>query len=414
MSENDSKRTVHVDLFVDNIYNINKLEDIKETETINLLEKNGNCISFELGGDFFKCDMENDNIIQYSDFVSLRDEKQNYNLAEISKNIPDNHEKLLYLTTIKESIKSNEIISNLKDYALKNRDNYIKKDLKNTLPINTNFNLNRKNIESIIKISSVLLKSAGISELINLTELTELALTTVSIFSMFYKNFAIEKSKNNIVNNIIANYSGKNHKFILNNEEIKAKFPDLDNILRKLEEFNVQLNINNGIKDNTEKIVSEILNDSNVMLFINKLSETDIFQNYLKKNNENFINIKNKTISELNPKLVNELLSNKERHLKEIIHEINKPFEKSRFIKVFSDLKLSPSEDNKNFCISNEIINDLLKENNRKEDNISINSMLSSMNLEKINSKKLIDIIENISKNILGIEINNVLNLRKL
>jgi|GEM_PF-3409708 len=415
MADNSIEET---DLFKNNIYDINKLKDIKETDTINVLEKNGDCISFELGGDFFKCDLDNDNIIQYPDFVSLRDGKQNYNLAEISDNTPEDHEKLLYLTTIKESIKEsikyNEIINNLKDYALKYRENYFKEDLKDTLSINTNFNLNVKDIENTIakikKISRTL-KQTNIPELVNIGELTELAISTIAIFSLFYKDITIKNSKNYIINNIITNYSNKNFESIFNNDEIREKLSELDNILEK---FSPSLSVDKGIKDNVEKIVFKILNNEDAMSLANKLSNTQEFQNYLKKNSGNFENIKNNIKSELNPKLIDKLTSSKKEYLQQIIHDISVSSKTSKFTEIFSELNLSPSEDAKNFCVANEIINDILKENTNKEEIMTLNKMLVSQNLENADNKKVVDIIKCITKNILNLDINNILSVKKL
>jgi len=413
MTENN-KKLEEIDFFEDNRYDINKFEDINYTETINILEKNNKYVSFELGGDFFKCFLNEDNIIQYPDFVSLRDEKQNRDLSELTKNINDNDEKLLYLTSIKESIKSNEVIKNLNNYTLKDRENYIKKDLKDVLSINAYFNLNKQDIKDIIKKAKPILQLMDTPELNDLKKLSELAITTIAVFSLFYKNIKIRNSKNDIINNIITNFSNKNSKTILNNKEIKDKCPELDNIMCNLEKFNINLSIDNGIRKNTEKIVSEILNNEKAMSLANKLSETNAFQNFLKENNKNFINVKNIVISGLDPKLMNELLSNNNVYLKDIFHEIDKPFEKSKFMEVFSELNLSPTKDAKNFCTANEILNDLLNKNNNSETYSSINQILSHMNLENIDSTKILNIVESISKKILGLDINNKMNIKRI
>ena len=54
------------------VFSIHDLENIKETGNINILAKTDKYVMFEAGKDFWKLNFDKEELVQYNDFISLK------------------------------------------------------------------------------------------------------------------------------------------------------------------------------------------------------------------------------------------------------------------------------------------------------------------------------------------------------
>ena len=122
VQEEQEERNLYDDNIQD-VFSIHDLENIKETGNINILAKTDKYVMFEAGKDFWKLDFDTEELVQYNDFISLKNNVNGnivYSLSSPSLNKD-------YGIVLAESILNTNIRKDYPEITLKERQNYLEK-----------------------------------------------------------------------------------------------------------------------------------------------------------------------------------------------------------------------------------------------------------------------------------------------
>ncbi len=260
------------DIYNDNIYDINNLEQLPSNPEFDILSKNRKAVCFEMGNDFWKM-QRNGQLYQYPDFVSLRNQKNGKLVFD--KNLPIYEQPSLYGTAVDKVLKSFDLNA-LPDFKLKDRSNFIKNSAP-SIKLNDYFDkkigLQRKQLAD--KAVSDTLKNYESQELKPAIDLLKAMLSVLSIFLIFSKRNKINKEKRKLTKKIIKALENKDLKAsdILENQELMNQIPELKNVITRYQD--------KILRGNLEKKVESLFDDVAVIDTGEKLSTSPEFQKML-------------------------------------------------------------------------------------------------------------------------------------
>lgn len=382
------------------LYNDKKLDvlsllDLKD-DKITILSKNENNISFEYLKDFWK--YENNVLTQYPDFLSL---KENKNGIEVFNQ--ENNNVVDYGASIVNSINNISFLKSIKDFSLEDRLNYIKSEVEKSNPaipftIDKNFKYKKAEVSQLVEKVTAPLES---QELKPLRDLSKNLLESVIMLCAFYKSVRIKNmNKNKLINDILlkmdSNDIDKNS--LLEMDNLIKQNPELKNVLKKYEEF--EINLKGDKKSIANKMVNKALNDDELLNIADKIADNKDIKNKIEEEINNLKKFYQKVKDNINPDILNSLstLGLKEQNLM-----IDKIKEYDLF-KLFYENNLDPKNYNdqmETFLSSCFIIGAV------NEDILDYESMLTKYvgiidDLEnKLSPTKIADISTNMIENIL-------------
>lgn len=381
------------DLYNDNIFDVTSVNDIMSETTMTLLEKQDKHLLFEFCNDFFKYDMEEKKMIQYPDFVSLTKNKNSKDCTFTD-----------YGFAIADSISSNEELEFLKNYDLKSRESYIKKDLGNgyfTIPMDI--------INSVNKTKSNLKDLTGKSqELGSVNAMTNALVDTLALLFCYYKALKIKNSKSKVIDEVLQKYNQEKLYSITKDRNLLQEVPELKDVVQKCNDFLIKVEIDKNFSDFQEKyekvsqLASFALGDKQILETCEKISESLNYQ-------ENIAQVKNK-LQEISeniaidlPDIQNSLMSSQEEKL-----NILKSVHDKNFTKFFTgDLGLSidNKDDKVEFLIANNFFSRNLKGDTDEDYDKSVMRFISDPNeLDNLNISNVKLLIEKIADNLLDIK----------
>lgn len=397
-------------IFSDNIFDVENLDDLKALSNIHILEKSNSAIKFELGNDFWLYDFENDELMQFPDFVSLRD---NLNSVKVFSLKDPEFQNRDYAESIALSIKDNGVIPALKDFSLEERNEFIKSkiDKKVSIPIGVD-GLDLKDTHK--RLSNRIDKHvrSKSKEFEATADLTNGMLKTFSVMFAFFKALKVKTSKEKIIDDIVSKLnSGTDQKqSIMRDKELLKEVPELESMISKYDKFFADLIIEKDpitVKMKLKENIDKILQDEELLNATEKASSSIKFLTYTNNNMEQFKS-KIELIKENLPTKITDFLTNddaKEEYLSKLQSFSNEEWADL----VYFDMNLKPTEysDRLNLFAANYIINGMLKDETYDEYDLSINKIVNNEeDLKFLQEDKVLNIVGLIAEKILKLNVS--------
>lgn len=254
-------------IYNDNIYDVNKVEDLKETSVINLLSKSEEIIQFELNNDFFKYD--GTQLIQYPDFISLKEN----NLSKSNLLYDSNLEIAEDIGVVIINGLNQESIQQMPNFSLQERDEYIVGSVTKAMQIKEGFDF-KKGLEAKMKVdqssNKLLQETLKGQELESIKATISTTLTMLSMFLIFSKRTNIAKEKEELIQNILnqLNNNTVSYKELLSNNKLREQLPEIELIVNKHREHLAHLPL--------DKRIIHLLEDEEFVNLAEKMSTSDI------------------------------------------------------------------------------------------------------------------------------------------
>ncbi|PWN59968.1 hypothetical protein [Chryseobacterium oncorhynchi] len=363
------------DLYDDSVFDVNSIEDILNEKSMTILANQEDSILFEFGNDFFKYDLQEKTMLQYPDFISLKN-NVNYNDCSLTD----------YGFAMADSINNSEDLELLKYFDLKDRENYIKEELHGgifTIPakISDRINKNKNNFKDL---------PGKTKELDSITSMSNAFVDTLALLFCYYKSIKLKMTKEKLVEGVLQKYNQKNLYSIIQNKDLLYEVPELKNVVQKCNDFLVKVEVDKGFSTLQEKLdaVKDLadhafsLGDPEILETCKKVAETEIFKNNISNVKEKLEVISDQLANDL-PQLNQKLTDNISENLKSM-NDIHK----EGFTKLFSEtLNLNPQnrEDKLEFLIANNFLARALVKDTSDEYDFSIVDYISSAFPDHIN-----------------------------
>ncbi len=270
-------------LYDDNIFDVSNIDNIKNEQSIAVLEKTDSRILFEFANDFFKYNFESEELLQYPDFVSLKRDKNFKDATETD-----------YGFAIVDSINSSKEIEFLKNYNLRDRENYIKKDITEGL-----FNIPVNIANSIKKQTDTIKRAVELKkpEFQDVNATVNALIDSISLFYCFYKTMKIKAMKEGIITTTLEKLTQKNATSIIRDPELMKAVPELQDVIKKAKDFDIQFKVDPEKSNFKQKvgrvhnIVDYALGNAELLNVCEKVSNTELYQNNLEKVSKKFDDI---------------------------------------------------------------------------------------------------------------------------
>lgn len=232
-------------LFDNNIFDVHSVEDIRNKQNINILEKHGEeHYLFEFADDFWK--YHEGKLTQYPDFVSMRSDKSGLDVT-----LTD------YGISIIESIKESKELTKLKDYSLQQRESYIKGEVSGGY-LSVPFKGVKKQMEDISKTLKVEAKQNEIQDAVQITNAVVDVLALAIALSKAGLGLVHQRSQ---ANKVLSDLSLQKKNEHIRDSQLLSAIPELRNALNKCDDFVHQFTISDKFKDMTPiERVNEIIN----------------------------------------------------------------------------------------------------------------------------------------------------------
>lgn len=306
------KRNIYNDNIKD-IKSVNDLEDFKES--LSVLEKTKDSISFEFGCDFWKYDKKKGELKQYNDFVSLQKD-----IGEIVFNSAKTEQTKEYGAVLAREINLNKNLNNLPYFKIAERREYI---IEPTKAVNNTFKIPLETLEKdkrrVQEITNKATKNFDTQETKPFLDGIKSIIDVLALNYFLYKDFAIKKNKEKYIRKIV---EGLDNNFfdinkILNDRDLIRRIPELKEVLDRYQEQNINVeNPNNPFNfgDLTEPH-GDIELDDTILLeeypkFIDHKEVLTLAAEIAEKpsyEKELFSNINDKVINKLHSSLQNDL-----------------------------------------------------------------------------------------------------------
>lgn len=397
-------------IFSDNIFDVENLDDLQSLTSIHILEKNNSILKFELGSDFWQYDFANDELFQFPDFISLRDNDNGVKVFSLKETDFQNKD---YAESIAFSLKENGVIPALRDFSLEERNGFIKAkiDKKISLPIGVD-GMDLKETHKRLKNRIDKHINSKTKDFEATADITNGLFKTLSVMFAFFKAIKVRASKEKILDDIINKLnSGTSLKAsIIRDKELLKDVPELESLLSKYDKFFSDLKIEKDpikLKMKLKDALEGILKDEDLLQATEKVSSNIKFLTYTNNNMEQF-KAKMSGIQDNLPGTIKEVLSNedsKDDYLSKLQHFSNEQWADL----VYFDMNLKPTEysDRLNLFAANYIINGILKGQTYDEYDISINKIINNEDdLKFLQEDKIANIIGHIAEKILNIKIS--------
>lgn len=317
-------------LYDDKIFNVTSLANLKES-SIMLLSKNDENIQFEYEDDFWK--YENGILIQYPDYVSMRDNSD-------GKVVFAPHEGIVedYGASVVNTLQNMRYLKNFKNFSLEDRKEYIKsvenKNDDKILP----FSIDKEALKKIEQQSEKMKRAISDAPVLkekDMDSVRSMVQATVDVFVVlftFMKAMNVRKSSpKNIVNDVLMKLDTKeiDGNSLLNRDKLVQNNPEMKELFKKYDEFAIGVkNSELYNKDVAQKVVQKALSDE---VFLSKMEETandpqiqKQFAEQLTKIREFFHKVKNELDENLVKTIGNLDDDNKQEFLRNI-KQINLP-----------------------------------------------------------------------------------------
>lgn len=356
------------DLYDDHVYDVSSIDDIINEKSMTILANQKDSVLFEFGNDFFRYDLVDKKMLQYPDFVSLRDNKNGVDCS-----LTD------YGFAMADSISSNEDLTLLKNFDLKERENYIKEELLGgylTIPtkISDRINKNKSNFKDL---------PGKTKELDSITSISNAFIDTVALLFCYYKSIKLRMNKEKLVENVLQKYNQKNLYSIVQNKDLLYEVPELKSVVQKCNDFLIKVEVDKGfstfqdkfnaIKDLADHTFS--LGDPEILETCKKIANTEIFKKNIQNVKDKLEVISDQLSFEL-PNINKQLSGNVVENL-----SIMNGIHKQGFTKLFSEtLNLNPQnkDDKLEFLIANNYIARALAKDTTEDYDFSIVDYISS------------------------------------
>lgn len=389
-------------LYNDNIFDINSIDDIKNVNSIALLEKTNNRILFELGNDFFKYDSNSEKLYQYPDFLSL---KSNKNPKEITE--------LDYGFVISDSLNNSAEIDLVKNFELRDRESYIKKDLHEGL-----FNIPVNIAESIKRRTDKIKNTVAVKspELKDINHTINALLDTMSLFYCYYKAIKIRTMKHKVVDLTLAKLTQDNAGSIIKDPELLKQVPELREVIKKARDFDVNFKVSDesAFKYQTSRVnnlVDYAFGNAELMQACEKVADTNLYQEHLSNIKSKFDEFYNNINDEF-PVLKDALVASSEKNYK-ILKEFSRP-DNPEIINIYKEQKINPQDPTSNleFLLANHFFSKSLSGNDDDDYLSSISSIVSdTKSFNKVSVDRVYDIVEKLSDKIFQVDLDQKTNI---
>lgn len=250
------------DIYDDNIFDVNSTYDLDNKKSFDILAKTDKHILFEYGNDFFRLDRLTNELVQFADFKSLKDENN-------GKTINSSEITVDYAPPLVNAIKQNKELNNIDNFSLKDRTEYIKGSIKD---FHYSFYSNRDLKDKSYKKREIDQSLEAVGSAIEtketkaLTDIYKATISMVSTLLLFWKPVKIEKEKNRIIKDVKRRLENKelNIQDLYSNKTLLSLVPELNDLLEKY--------ANKTFSGTIDLSISDILNDPDVINVANKVA----------------------------------------------------------------------------------------------------------------------------------------------
>lgn len=247
VQEEQEERNLYDDNIQD-VFSIHDLENIKETGNINILAKTDKYVMFEAGKDFWKLDFDTEELVQYNDFISLKNNVNGnivYSLSSPSLNKD-------YGIVLAESILNTNIRKDYPEITLKERQNYLEKTATGAIKYSLGKEFEKsieKNKKKAKDLSQQALEPLNKPETKMLIDILDVTLETLTLFFTFFNNKYKQYQKEAIIKDIIEKLDNKelDIRDVLRNEALHREIPELKQVLEEWQKNIHKINIKTSI-----------------------------------------------------------------------------------------------------------------------------------------------------------------------
>ena len=223
-------------LFEDNIqdvFSIQDLDQLKEEGLMNVLAKTDDYLMFEAGKDFWRMDFNTGELVQYNDYVSLRDGINGQ--VVYSELNPDNNKD--YGAVLYDTILATKI-EDLPDFTLKEREDYFEDTTKGILKYNVGKEFEKsleKNKKNSKEIAQKALEPLNKPETKMFVDMVDVVLETLALFYTVYNNKNKQHKKEELIKDILKKLDNRelDIKDVLRNRGLMQEVPELKQILEE-------------------------------------------------------------------------------------------------------------------------------------------------------------------------------------
>lgn len=394
-------------IFNDKILDVNSLDDLRNEYNVNLLYKKDKTILFELADDFWEFNYETKELYQYTDYLSMQEDEQK-NLVFSTKNPSINKD---YGESVALSLLNNDLIPQIADFTLEDRDSYIKSEIK---AMKASVSFNGKDLQqshSVLKNEIDKHIKFQAREFQDVQELTATMLKTLAFMFAFFKAVKIQASKRGLIDDIITQLNSGKKEDIIRNKDLHKEVPELPNLVQKYDKFFASLSLEKNpkiLKAQLNEHLDTVLQDQDLLSATEKVANSQTFKNKIIPTMEEYT----KLVDEIKASLPTEFLENfnSDEKKAQILEKLQVMSGEEWSDLLYNDLNIKPNafDDRLNHFTSTVIIDNLLKGQPLNQYDTSVIKMIEETDdLNLINKDKVSDIITGIIEHTLGLSQNN-------